>query len=52
MSTLLMKILVVEYIAICAVCLWEKKYPWALYWLAAENLTSAILWMEKKGGAL
>jgi len=49
MSTHLIKILVVEYLIIFAVCLWEKKYPWALYWWSAATLTVAILWMGNKG---
>ena len=46
-STLLIKILLAEYAVIMTVCLWEKNYPMALYWLSASGLQAAILLMKK-----
>jgi hypothetical protein len=42
-----MKILFVSYIFICALCVKEKNYPRALYWISAAFLTFSILWGMK-----
>ena len=44
MSSLLIKCLLVFYIIIFAVCLYEKKWAMALYWISASGLQVAILW--------
>ncbi len=44
MSNLLIKLLLVEYIVIMGVCVYEKNFPKALYWLSASGLQLAILW--------
>jgi len=43
-STLLIKILLVEYVVIMGVCIAEKNWPRALYWLAASGLQVSIIW--------
>ena len=43
-STLLMKILVCEYVGIALVCLAEGNYPRLLYWASAAGITTAVLW--------
>ena len=47
LSDLLMKILVVGYIIISAVCLFEHNYARALYWVSAGGITFSILWGMK-----
>lgn len=42
-----MKILFVVYILISFLCLYEKNYPRALYWISAGFLTFSILWGMK-----
>jgi hypothetical protein len=45
-STLLIKILLVEYVVIMGVCLFEKNYPKAIYWAGASILNYSILLMK------
>jgi len=47
LSSLMMKILIVEYIIVGIVCLLERDYPTALYWGGATMLTSSIVWGMK-----
>lgn len=42
-STLLIKLLLIEYLIIFIVCLFEKNYAKALYWLSASGLQVAVL---------
>lgn len=42
-STLLIKILLVEYVVIMGVCLWEGKFNMALYWGSAFLLNLSVL---------
>ena len=46
-STLLMKVLLVEYIILFFVCLCEHNFPKSLYWAGAAILTVSILWGMK-----
>lgn len=46
-STGLMKLLVVEYALIAAVCLVEGNWPRLLYWLSAAGITIAVIWGTK-----
>lgn len=43
-STALMKFLVIFYVGILVVCLWEREWPKAMYWLGAAILNVAIIW--------
>ena len=47
MSTTLIRCLLVFYLVIAAVCVWERKWPMALYWVSAGGLQVAILWGMK-----
>ncbi len=43
-SNILIKVLLLEYIVIAAVCFYEKNYARLLYWVSASGLQVAILW--------
>jgi hypothetical protein len=43
-SQLLIKILLIEYVVIMAVCVWEKNWARTLYWAGAAVLQVSILW--------
>jgi len=47
MSNWLIKALLVEYIVIMIVCLYERNYPRVLYWIGASLLQVGILWGMK-----
>ena len=42
-----MKVLIGVYIVLALVFLWEKQWPFALYWICAGGLTTAVLWGMK-----
>lgn len=44
MSTILIKLLLAEYLIIMAVCVAEKNWPRCLYWIGAAILQVSILW--------
>jgi hypothetical protein len=44
MSNFLIKLLLIEYIVIMGVCIWEKNMPRTLYWFGASLLQISILW--------
>lgn len=44
MSNWLIRLLLVEYVVIMGVCVYERNFPKALYWLSASSLQLAILW--------
>lgn len=44
-STLLMTLLLVVYVVIAGVSLFEGNYPRAVYWVSAASLTASVLWM-------
>jgi hypothetical protein len=44
MSNLLIKILLIEYIIIMVVCVFEKNWARVLYWFGASLLQVSILW--------
>lgn len=43
----IMKLLFIIYIFVSIVCVFEKNYPRALYWISAAFLTFSILWGMK-----
>jgi len=43
----MMKVLIVEYIIIGAVCLFEKDFPKAMYWISAGLISVSVLWGMK-----
>ena len=43
-SGLLIKILLVVYVCISFVCLYENNYPQALYWTSAGLISLSVLW--------
>lgn len=45
MSSLLIKILLIQYVVILGASLVEGNYPRALYWFGASLLQVSILWM-------
>lgn len=47
MSSLLIKILLVEYIIVAIVCAYERNWPKVLYWISASGLQIAILFGMK-----
>jgi uncharacterized membrane protein len=44
MSAKLVIALTVVYVVIAIVCLFEKKFPFALYWLGATLIQISLLW--------
>ena len=46
-SGLMMKCLLVFYFIISVVCLFERNYPRALYWVSAGMITFSVLWGMK-----
>lgn len=46
-SNLLIRILLVEYVIIMAVCVFEKNWARTLYWFGASLLQVSILWGMK-----
>jgi hypothetical protein len=46
-SSLLIKILLIEYVVIMAVCIYENNMPRTLYWFGASLLQVSILWGMK-----
>jgi hypothetical protein len=46
MSNFLIKILLAEYVIIMVVCLFEKNWPRATYWLGAIILNYSLLLMK------
>jgi len=46
MSTILMRILLAEYVVIAAVCLFEGNYARLLYWIGASVLQISVLMMR------
>lgn len=47
MSNFLIKCLLIEYIVIMAVCVYEKNWARVLYWIGACLLQIGILWGMK-----
>lgn len=43
-STIMMRILIIEYVIIGGVCLFERDYPKALYWWSAGLISFSVLW--------
>jgi len=43
-STLLMKLWIIAYVATAIISLYERNYPRALYYISAGSLTMAVLW--------
>lgn len=43
-SSFLIKILLIEYVIIMAVCVYEKNWARTLYWFGASLLQISILW--------
>lgn len=50
LSILLIKCLLASYIVIMVVCLVEKNYLLALYWLGASILQTSVILMATSGG--
>lgn len=50
MSNKLMIALIVEYLIVAGFCVYEKRWPYVLYWLSAALINGAVLWMGVKGG--
>ena len=46
-SDMMMKMLLVTYFVISVVCLYERNYPRALYWVSAGMITFSVLWGMK-----
>lgn len=46
-SQLLIKLLLVEYVFIMGVCVYEKNWARTLYWFGASLLQISILWGMK-----
>jgi len=46
-SDLMMKCLLIFYFIICVVCMFERNFPKALYWLSAGMITFSVLWGMK-----
>jgi len=44
LSNLLIKLLLVEYLVIAVVCIFEGNWPRVTYWISASGLQIAILW--------
>ena len=47
LSDILMKVLVVAYVLVSIVCLFERNYPKALYWASAGAITFSVMWGMK-----
>jgi hypothetical protein len=47
LSNTLIKCLLLEYVVILAVCIYERNYPRSLYWFGAALLQVSILWGMK-----
>lgn len=45
-GTLLMQGLIVVYVIVAVVFLWEGNYPKAVYWIGAAIITSSVLVMK------
>ena len=43
-SNWLIRLLLVQYIIIALVCVYEKNFPRVLYWIGAFALNFSILW--------
>jgi len=46
-SDVLMKSLLIVYLIISIVCIFERNYPKALYWTSAGMITFSVLWGMK-----
>lgn len=46
-SSWLIAIMVVEYIVVAAVCVFEGNWPRMLYWTCAAGINLAVLWGMK-----
>lgn len=46
-SDWMMKGLLVTYLVISCVCVYEKNWPRALYWVSAGMITFSVLWGMK-----
>ena len=46
MSAWLMKALLLAYMTIMIVCIYEKQYAKATYWLGAIFITLSLIWMK------
>lgn len=43
-----LKILLLFNMWLIVSCIWDKKYPWAVYWTGALLINSAVMWMMSK----
>ncbi len=43
-SDAMVKFLIIQYVVILLVCLWENNWPKSLYWLGAAILNIGLLW--------
>ena len=41
----MIRVLIVEYLAIAVVSAFERKWPWTLYYVAAALISVAVIWM-------
>lgn len=46
-SARLMQLLLIEYVLITGVCLWERDWPRTLYWAGAVVLQIGVMWGMK-----
>lgn len=47
LSDWIMRSFMIQYFVCAAVCVCEKNYPRALYWMSAGLLTISVLWGMK-----
>ncbi len=51
MTPWLIKLWIVAYLITVAFSLWERRWPWALYYFSAALIPVAVLWMGETDGS-
>ena len=43
-----MKVLIGAYLVLACIFLYERQWPYALYWVCASGLTACVLWIGQR----
>ena len=46
LSDKLMILMIIEYVILMLICLFEHRWPQGVYWLGAALIVSAVKWMK------